>query len=424
MIAHSDVVVIGGGFAGLTAAYKLSKAGVDVSLYEARSRVGGRVYSTKLGDSIVELGGHSISDGGPAPCLTSLAKELSLDIDEHSVNTDGIYQGSRLSELLHARTFDEEKIRYLAARATTMREVTDAIFEREDPLYTMVEKRMEAYEGGSLDVLSSMYVETLLSILCGSIAPTHAANMTTEQTITLSSIRGGNSLLAQKLAEHLSSQVHLEKVLTCLSRAEDGRLALTFADGESVLARKVILAIPCSVFQNIDIKDGVIPEKTLSTIHNIPYSQLSKIIVHLPKETLASLENQITADGGTLVNMEEETLTFYCIGPKSLFSQDNVQQTFEQLLPGLAQKQDLIGKSWAIDPYSLGSYSYIAEGQETIFTEMVDIQGIRVRKHFAPIGNEIYFAGEHTTIHPDIIGTMEAACESGERAAALIAQQQ
>jgi monoamine oxidase len=43
--AASRVVVIGAGFAGLAAAYELSRAGADVTVLEARNRDGGRVLS-------------------------------------------------------------------------------------------------------------------------------------------------------------------------------------------------------------------------------------------------------------------------------------------------------------------------------------------------------------------------------------------
>lgn len=45
---RTDVLIIGGGLAGLTAARRLSAAGVDFRLAEARSRLGGRILSAGL----------------------------------------------------------------------------------------------------------------------------------------------------------------------------------------------------------------------------------------------------------------------------------------------------------------------------------------------------------------------------------------
>src|SRR5215831_11620294 len=54
------VVVIGGGFAGLSAATRLVEAGARVTLYEKRSQLGGRAYSVvdeTTGD-VVDNGQH------------------------------------------------------------------------------------------------------------------------------------------------------------------------------------------------------------------------------------------------------------------------------------------------------------------------------------------------------------------------------
>ena len=52
-----DAIVIGGGFAGVTAARELAVAGLRVELLEARDRLGGRTWSSTWGAHAVELGG-------------------------------------------------------------------------------------------------------------------------------------------------------------------------------------------------------------------------------------------------------------------------------------------------------------------------------------------------------------------------------
>jgi len=51
-----SVVVLGAGIAGLVAAYELRRAGYDVTVLEARDRVGGRVWTVRGGDRIVQTG--------------------------------------------------------------------------------------------------------------------------------------------------------------------------------------------------------------------------------------------------------------------------------------------------------------------------------------------------------------------------------
>src|SRR5262245_65617361 len=71
------VAILGAGIAGLTAAYELSKAGYRCTVLEARERAGGRVWTIRGGDSIVETGStqrvawdrapHLYFNAGPAP---------------------------------------------------------------------------------------------------------------------------------------------------------------------------------------------------------------------------------------------------------------------------------------------------------------------------------------------------------------------
>jgi monoamine oxidase len=60
---RADVVVVGAGLAGLTAARDLAAAGTDVVVVEARGRAGGRVEQTRLPDGrLVQLGGELVGD--------------------------------------------------------------------------------------------------------------------------------------------------------------------------------------------------------------------------------------------------------------------------------------------------------------------------------------------------------------------------
>ena len=56
--AGKKVVVLGTGVAGLTSAYELSNAGYEVTVLEARDRVGGRSYTARRGTKLTELGGE------------------------------------------------------------------------------------------------------------------------------------------------------------------------------------------------------------------------------------------------------------------------------------------------------------------------------------------------------------------------------
>ncbi len=438
-IKHTDVAIIGAGLAGLTSAYRLQQAGIDASLYEARDRVGGRVFSIRIGNTIAELGGQSISDGGNAPTLRALLDEFSLELEHRLLSIDCAYRTEKgllfFSELLQNKPFSKEILIEAAKGCSTMQEVLDTLFEKDDPLYAIVEKRLQTYEGGPVDQLSLFYLDTLYYIVNGGLASAHSNKTASNFTAELSPIKGGNSRLPEKIAEQLGNTVHLEKVLQKISRSETNTILLTFTDEEIVSASKVILALPCSVFQHIAIEDNAIPQQVISTINSIKYGDIGKFLVPIKKQKNHAIENELNQHGVSLLDEEAGILTFFCSGKLSHFTPETIQLSYELTMPEIAstslsiayptsseKNSGPIGYSWISDPFSRGSYSYIAAGQERILTPIIDVDGIPVRKCFQPIRNQIYFAGEHTTVDLDSLGTMEAACESGERTAQLIIQ--
>ena len=73
-----DVLVIGGGIAGLAAARQLTGAGLRVTLLEARDRLGGRIYTHHAEDFPVELGAEFVH--GRSEEIFGLAAEASVPI--------------------------------------------------------------------------------------------------------------------------------------------------------------------------------------------------------------------------------------------------------------------------------------------------------------------------------------------------------
>ena len=99
--AAGRVIVIGGGFSGLAAAYELSKVGYDVTVAEARNRVGGRVisFSDLVPGKNVEGGGELIGSNHPA--WVAYAKQFGLtflDVGEEDLEAPIVLNGKRLTE--------------------------------------------------------------------------------------------------------------------------------------------------------------------------------------------------------------------------------------------------------------------------------------------------------------------------------------
>ncbi|KAF9774416.1 hypothetical protein IL306_007587 [Fusarium sp. DS 682] len=75
-----DVAIVGGGLSGLAAAKDLVAAGLSVLVFEARDRVGGKVYDVEVKDG----NGHKVEAGAEFVCknhkrLLTLAKELGIN---------------------------------------------------------------------------------------------------------------------------------------------------------------------------------------------------------------------------------------------------------------------------------------------------------------------------------------------------------
>ena len=72
-----SVAIVGGGIAGLTAAYRLKQRGARVVVYEASERSGGSIRTERRDGYVAELGPNSLAS--PPPSFRDLAAALGLE---------------------------------------------------------------------------------------------------------------------------------------------------------------------------------------------------------------------------------------------------------------------------------------------------------------------------------------------------------
>lgn len=449
-----QVVVIGAGFAGLTAAYRLYEQGYkNIEVYEARGRVGGRVFSVRVmgqnRESIAELGGQNIPDGGEAPNLKALANEMDLSLLEDEIELAQVfydYDANTSVDILKLQqeTFPLEekttlraKIKSLAAHSKNMEDVLLALFPRKGILYRSLVLKFIGYEGGYPSQIAVDSWENLYYMLCGGIAAVHETNM-----IKRATIKGGNAKLALSLAKKLEGHIHLSCPLKAMKLSNNNRILLTFEEGEQKECDKVILTVPCSVYKDIEIDPQLISSKELAFINQVSYGDNIKILLPINYSEL-SYTSILSDEMAAFTNTDNRVCNLYFSGEAGRKLESHMAELYARALRAITETNPSltypsgfpqiandniqletyngpITHFWVNDPYAKGSYSYRAANIMSELSHFESYREEKIRAPYKPICDRIFFAGEHTAIEADL-GTMEGAVESGERVARLVA---
>jgi len=234
----ADVIVVGAGFTGLSAADALVSAGLDGIVLEARDRVGGRVESAAFSDGVrVDTGGQFICDEMPE--IMALTRRFGKVLAETPMEGAFLIQrDSKSTETGH--TFAESgRIRARANR----------IDPRDPTIAGLTAEAWLARQSDPPDVKAG-YQAMVEGLWCRPIGEIPLWYLIDNDRRTTSNgnelqyfVEGSIHAVAEALAATLGPRLQLNTAVTHIARM-DGSVTVTTGNRDVLKARQIIVAAP------------------------------------------------------------------------------------------------------------------------------------------------------------------------------------
>jgi monoamine oxidase len=431
------VVIIGAGFAGLAAAYELSRAGYVVTVVEARNRVGGRIlsFSDLVPGKNVEGGGELI--GSNHATWVTYAEQFKLeflDVSEEDAEAPIMLGGKRLSEDESEALWEElEKTSNLMNADAA--KVPDAFEPWKTANAEALDKRTLAswIQSVNASPLCKTGLDAMMTADNGMVTEwqSYLANIAMvkggglEKFWTDSEVyrcKGGNQQLARRLASAIGNERVLLRSPVRSVSVGDQLVRVALASGRVLEAEHVVLTAPPTVWNRIAF-DPVLPATLMPQMgSNV------KCLIALKNRFWrdAELAPDSFTDGPVHMSWDGTdgqpgggaALVTFSGGPASEICRDwspttrienhvaALEKIYRNIRPSFVRARFM---DWPGDAWSKASYSFAAPGQVTT-------QGPTLRQGIG----RLQFAGEYTSYA--FPGYMEGALESGAAAARRIAQ--
>jgi len=403
-VSATDVLIVGAGAAGLSAARELTRAGLQVLIVEARHRIGGRIHT--LHDALspvpIELGAEFIHgtppeiwsyvESGRFPALEINAPFLHIR-DGHVEDGDWEATDRILSGMDDA---PEQSFRDYVSKVDAPPEACDAAV-------------------GYVEGFNAARQE-LISIRSLAAAPDDDRNFRP--------VHGYSSLIELLWRELGPTRIVLATPVSTVEWRR-GNVRLTAAGGRVFEAARAIVTAPLGVLQSGAIRFDPEPAILRDACRCLVMGHAARLVLRFRRPGWEDRDDLRDAgfllSGGpfpptwwTSLPTRSPVITAWAGGPKAESAPENVE---EWIAPALRSLESILGSdvrneldswdahNWSTDPYSLGAYSYVRVG------------GMEAQQAFGdPVEDTLYFAGEAVATGGDI-GTVHAALASGARAA-------
>jgi monoamine oxidase len=413
---QADVIIIGAGSAGLSAAKELTKQGISFVVVEASHRIGGRAYSEEIAPDVwFDLGcaylvagsdvKNHIDESNP---FIDLAKSQGDVVEEYQYDAHYIYNGVPLDgnemkarEAYYKECEDAIRSSVVSGDDCAISELIDL----ENPYATPYMDMMAVTAPKDLDEAS---------------APDFLYKV--EEYIDFNTLRGYGNVVAQ-----WGSDVEVSLNTKVESVDWSGKDVLVETVKGSIRARCLISTVSNGILaaEHINFKPRL-PEWKMEAIQGLPMGAENKIGVHFTKDVFGPEASgyyqswSSEAQGAYIeVNlMSTNVVSVFMGGRFSIWMEKQGQQVAHEF--AVDRIADIFGNdirrsvsrsivtAWVTDPWTLGSYASALPGQYH-------------QRESLPlaIDNKLFFAGEATA---RANGTCSGAYWSGVRAAREVAE--
>jgi len=451
-MSEKSVVVVGAGFAGLTAAWWLATHGFQVTVLEARNRIGGRVYTrVEENKRVLECGGELI--GRNHPNWLRLAGYFGLGLspiatEENyaaaSLKSPMLLGGNPISVGEQETLYEEMKkaLKTLDPLAAKVDALTPWLSELKDKDDESVEKWLNAL-GTDVSPRTKMALRFQLECdqtvpvgaqsLLGLLAAVRGGSLTdlsedgrdepsefwTETEVYRCT--GGNKQLAECLKAEIEEQGGRVLLSTPVSKIKmDSEDVSVESKGQEFRGNWIVMAVPPTCWDQIDFPFKADP-------YRITMGPAFKFLADTRKRFWMrdSLSPNGTDDRFGMVwegtdnedgSRGDPELTMFAGGPaadiadKTCNPEKHFREGLENLYKGFAKEVgDTTCMDWSKQEWTRGGYSCPTLGQVTGAAERL----------YNPCGRLVW-AGEHTCMA--FFGYMESALQSGMHAARIIGE--
>jgi monoamine oxidase len=416
-----DAIVIGGGFAGVTAARDLGKQGRSVLLLEARARIGGRTWTkpSRELDQSIEMGGTWIRREHQPHMKAELERygigvSSSPSPEEYAWDLDGeIIKGFPIPfEELQGLESALYELKRNAGRIELGKPLSSALADLEISFEDWLDQQELAPK--SRDLLAALaevnfgarteevsFLNALWWLAGESNSPWAFFASTPEK------IDGGTGRLINAILEDSSAELQLETPVASIAQGEGG-VRVTTATGAIFGAAAAVVAIPANCWEDVEFTPALSPEKQrlAAEKHVSRVLKVWALVENMPDAFALGrrpdafhtvMTDARIGDGGLCVCFKSDGDEYDYTDPEVV--QHHIRRYYPAARVVATDTHD-----WNTDPYSKGAHFVYRKGQALELKDAVQ-EG----------EGRLSFAGGD--VASSWVGWTEGAIESGSAAA-------